>query len=300
MIKKIFFIAFLLSSVFIFSQGNSSDTTLTFSNKQKNQTHWTKEKSSVNQIEKTTDFGEFKVPNNIHIPICQGKEGPKSYKGHEIEHYQGFSLCYREDYEQSEWVAYKLTKDDLVKKVNRSNKFYDDYNISTKSATHGDYRGSGYDRGHLVPAGDMVRSYQTMQECFRMSNICPQHPKFNQGIWVKTEEMVRNWVHWYGYVYVITGPILELPAKKYKYIGYNKVAVPEYFYKILLSPKLKNGKQIGWNSFALIMENRNLSGKLNEYEVSIDEIEKRTNLDFFSLFDDSIENEIESRNSTKK
>ncbi|NLM00159.1 MAG: DNA/RNA non-specific endonuclease [Treponema sp.] len=246
----------------------------------------------------------FKVDEKFYIPICEcninGENAERKLNDHEIEHYTGFSLCYREKYEQAEWVAYKLTRDDLVKKVNRSRKFIQDYNISTDSATTDDYRDSGYDRGHLVPAGDMVRSFVTMKDSFRMSNVSPQHPKLNQGLWVKAEEHVRNWAHWYGTVYVITGPILEKEPDEYERIGYNKVVVPEYFYKIMLAPKLKNGKQIGWNSFAIIMENRNLGGKLKDYEVSIDEIEMRTGLDFFSLLDDKTENEIESYISQKK
>lgn len=240
----------------------------------------------------------FSLPENVHIPICSNNL--LTTGRHEIEHYEGFSLCYREDYEQAEWVAYKLTKEKLKKVANRTDKFLPDTNISTKSATTEDYRGSGYDRGHLAPAGDMVGSYKTMKECFLMSNISPQNPKFNQGMWVKAEELVRNWAHWYNWVYVITGPILEKNHKLYKKIGYNRVVVPEYFYKVMLAPKTKNGVQIGWNTCAIIMENRPLQGKVQDYFTSIDEVERRTGLNFFSLLDDELEDELEGRNSAKK
>ena len=161
------------------------------------------------------------------IPLCKGG------KDHERRNYHGYSICYRESYEQAEWAAECLTREKLQKKVNRSENFRPDDGISTGSADTSDYYGSGYDRGHLVPAGDMGWDPEAMNDTFLMSNMSPQNHKFNSGIWNDLEMQVRNWAKKFGTIYIVTGPVLE-SGKKYKVIGKNKVAVPELYYKVLL------------------------------------------------------------------
>ena len=79
------------------------------------------------------------------------------------------------------------------KKFKRKNDFRIDPVVKTVSATPADYRNSGYDRGHLCPAGDMAFSEIAMSESFYMSNISPQVPSFNRGIWKTLEQKVRDW-----------------------------------------------------------------------------------------------------------
>jgi len=88
--------------------------------------------------------------------------------------------------------------------VKRSNAF-PDYNVPEGSATNVDYQGSGYDRGHLAPAGDMSWSSQTMEESFFYSNMSPQVPGFNRGIWERLEDQVREWAIENQDIYVVTG-----------------------------------------------------------------------------------------------
>ena len=101
---------------------------------------------------------------------------------HQIRSFQYYTLCYRESYEQAEWSAYCLRDWMLQKNVKRTNDFRPDPEILTGSATLADYKRSGYDRGHLTPAGDMVFSKEAMSETFYMSNMCPQAAAFNRGI----------------------------------------------------------------------------------------------------------------------
>jgi endonuclease G len=123
------------------------------------------------------------------------------------------------------------------------------------------------------------------------SNISPQNHGMNCGIWADAENYARNMAKTYGTVYVVTGPVLEKPAMDYKSIGINKVSVPEYFYKIMLSP-IDGGKKA--RVFACIIPNKASDENIRSYSVSIDEIETRTGIDFFPLLDDTIENEIEA------
>ena len=185
----------------------------------------------------------------------------------------GYSLVYDETHEQARWVAYELTREETGNDIERSNHFIEDPQISTRSATNADYAKSGYDRGHLAPASDMGWSNTTMEESFYFSNMSPQNPSFNRGIWKKLETQVRNWAQEHESVYVVTGPVLSegLPT-----IGANEVSVPQYFYKVILDASEPNAHGIGF-----ILPNEPSKMPLSAFAVSIDSVEKVTGINFF-------------------
>ncbi|TDB64462.1 DNA/RNA non-specific endonuclease [Arundinibacter roseus] len=200
----------------------------------------------------------------------------------------GYTLKYVEKYEQAAWVAYVLQDEQIVGGEERENEFMPDPVVKSGTAITTDYTKSGFDRGHLAPAADFKNSYQVMKETFYMSNISPQHPQFNRGIWLELEKMVRIWAVKYKKVYVVTGPVLKngLPT-----IGrINKVAVPEQFYKVILyvNPPYVKG-------IAFLMKNEPSQQELSTFVVSIDQIEKLTGIDFFPRLPDAIESKIEAK-----
>ncbi len=228
--------------------------------------------------------------------IFQGLEIPKcSTKAtdHQIRQFDYYTICYRESYEQCEWSAYKLTKDMLVKNTDRSNDFKPDPAIKTKSADLNDYKGSGFDRGHLTPAADMAFDKKAMSETFYMSNMSPQFPAFNRGIWMHLENQVRKWVKNYGTAYIVSGPVFDKEAGSYETIGANKVSIPQYYYKTILITTFQ-GNTPSVKAIGFIIPNTKCDDTFMNYAVTIDEIERRTGLDFYSLLDDSIEDKIES------
>ena len=183
--------------------------------------------------------------------------------------YSGFSLKYNEVYEQAEWVAYLLTDDEVLGTVDRIDRFRADDSIPTDSASLADYRGSGYDRGHLAPAADMKWSETAMDESFLMSNMSPQAPGFNRGIWKRLEGIVREWAVENEEVYVVTGPVLT--DGPYLALGENQVAVPKQYYKVILDYKEPELKAI---RFILPNEKSNLP--LSVFVVSVDRVEEIT------------------------
>jgi endonuclease G len=213
--------------------------------------------------------------------------------GHEVHSYTGFELCYREEYEEAEWVAYCLTKAELTAVTGRTNDFRADTKITTGSATPQDYTRSGYDRGHLAPAADMEWSERSAHDSFLMSNMTPQAPQFNRGMWKELEEQVRLWAETFGEVYVVTGPVLEKKAADYKHIGADEVTVPDYFYKVLLAQL--NDESHTVIGIGFILPNKECTGTIYDYAVTIDEVERRTNLDFFSPLPDPTENTVEAQ-----
>lgn len=268
---------------------NSLEKSQIQSENQQNQQEKSANQTQTSETSQNSANLESAFVKNIEIPLCPAIVNG-SAEDHEVHSYNGFQLCYRESYEDAEWVAYVLTRDELNAVTERSNKFHADKEISTGSATPSDYTNSGYDRGHLAPAADLVWSEESMNDSFLMSNMTPQAPDFNRGMWKSLEEQVRSWAQEFSEVVVVTGPILEKDASEYKKIGKNQVAVPEYFYKVLLAQD-SSGVKIG---IAFILPNSKCDGSIWDYSVSIDDVEKRTNLDFFSLLDDSLENQIEA------
>lgn len=209
---------------------------------------------------------------------------PSSTTGAIVKH-NSFTLSYSEENEQAEWVAYELRKNDLSKNEYKRPYFIEDKSVKTKSADWRNYKNSGYDRGHLCPAGDRTISFEAYNETFLTSNISPQNKNFNSGIWNRLEQKVRFWAEKYDGVYIVTGGVLKGNMKT---IGDENVSVPNEFYKIVVDVSDGNYKAI-----AFVLPNKPSSESFYEYAVSIDEIEAKTGIDFFPKLPDTIENKME-------
>ncbi|SDB88270.1 DNA/RNA non-specific endonuclease [Williamwhitmania taraxaci] len=213
-------------------------------------------------------------------------ELPQYNNGEESIVKKGFTLVYSETYEQPVWVAYTLNLAKLIRKAKRSDSFQADRDISTGSATNKDYTHSGYDKGHMAPAADMAYSAEAMKESFLFSNISPQKPKFNRGIWKELEEETRSWCREFGEIYITTGPIF---TKVLERIGPNKVAVPSKYFKTVLLYTKNQYWAIGF-----IIPNEGTSKPISSYMVPVDSVEKATGLNLYFNLPDDIEDEVES------
>ena len=201
----------------------------------------------------------------------------------ELVRHAYYSLSYSEQHEHAEWVFYEIKKERILGLASRTNNFRSDKKISTNSANLSDYKGAGYDRGHLAPAGDMSFSTTAMSESFYMSNMSPQHPSFNRGIWKELESLVRSWgIN--SSIYIVTGPILDDCSST---IGINNVCIPEYYYKVIYDP-------LEQKMISFILPNEKGTKHLKEYVCSTDYLETKTNIDFFPILEDKLERYLES------
>lgn len=214
---------------------------------------------------------------------------PSSTTG-QIIHHSYYSLSYHEKYEQAEWVLHHLNQNHLTYDDRERPLFIEDPKVKSKSADWKNYRGSGYDRGHLVPAGDRRFSEYAYNETFYTSNISPQNAEFNAGIWNKLEQKVRYWCKRYGDLYVITGGVLQEDLKT---IGSESVSVPNYFYKIIARKDGKNLKLLGF-----LFPHKPSTASLYSFVVPVDEIERRTGIDFFEKLPNSLEDSLEKTVNT--
>lgn len=198
-----------------------------------------------------------------------------------------YTLSYNEKNEQANWVYYTLT-DDMVSNggEERSNNFRMDQKVLTQSAKSSDYTKSGYDRGHLCPAADMGFNQVSMEESFLMSNISPQVPDFNRGIWKELESQVRDWARKEQKIIVVTGPVF---SDNKGVIGKEGVLIPGYYFKVIYDatdePKL----------IAFVLPNSKSDRPITDFAVTTDEVEKLTGYDFFSQFPDDVELKLESQ-----
>jgi DNA/RNA endonuclease G, NUC1 len=188
-----------------------------------------------------------------------------------------YVLGYNSSKHNPDWVAYLLTKS-MVSQTNatRNNKFKTDP-AAKGCATPKDYAKSGYDKGHICPAGDMAFSQKAQDMSFLMSNMAPQEPAFNRGIWKKLEEQVRDWAGQNDSIIIIAGPIYSGGTKK---IGAKGVVVPDKFYKIVIDISYPTYKAI-----AFIIPNVSDQEDFYSFCVSIDQVESLTGLDFFPQYD---------------
>ena len=239
----------------------------------------TKNKQTTNPKKGTS---AYTFQEGAEIPRLKNKQ-----KEQVIKH-EGYTVSYNSEYRIANWVAYELTATEAKsKKTERSNKFVSDPQVKGATAMNEDYTRSGYDRGHLAPAGDMKWSAKAMRESFYLSNICPQKPKLNRGIWKDLEEQCRLWALDNGSLLIVTGPVITGDMKR---LGKNKVAIPKSFYKVLCYHTEKGYKGIGF-----LFENRDYkNNSLKSMVIPIDSVEKVTGIDFFPSIPDDQEKEMEA------
>lgn len=173
--------------------------------------------------------------------------------------------------------------------IKRKNDFKADP-ATPASATPSDYNNSGYDRGHLTPADDMKYTEITMSESFYMTNMSPQLGiEMNRGPWRLLEEYVRDVAKTENTdIEVYTGPILEKPADSYSHIGKSNVAVPEYFYKVIV---INLGDRIEGIGFIYAQT----GGTSPEAQaVPISTIVQRTGLNFFPSMPEDLKQKLEA------
>ena len=199
---------------------------------------------------------------------------------------KAYIVSYNKDTKIPNWVAWHLTSEHTDGEYGRTNVFYEDENVPEPRATLGDYRKSGWSRGHMCPAGDNKWDEEAMYESFSLINVCPQNASLNSGLWNSIEMDCRRWAREFGDVYIVCGPVLM--RQEHKQIGENKVVVPEAFFKVVLC---LNGKPKG---MGFIVKNTAGNKKKDLYYNTINQVERITGIDFFPALPDEVENSVEA------
>jgi endonuclease G len=200
----------------------------------------------------------------------------------------GYVLEHSSEAKVPYWVCEHSTKQELTGNLPRTNPFKADPQLAGfPRAELSDYRGSGFDRGHMCPNGDFKNDERVRRETFFLSNIVPQVGRgFNQSIWADLEDQVREWTKTRNESWIITGPLFYDPDEdnpatadglvNITVIGDDEVQVPTHLYKIIVAKKGGN-----WESIAFVMENTSHpDNEFSKFIQSIDWIEERSGFDF--------------------
>ena len=176
-------------------------------------------------------------------------------------------------------MYYTLELEGKERVAERTDRFREDKKVSSGSAKPSDYIKSGYDRGHLCPAADMAHSAEAMEETFLMSNISPQLPAAPR----QRLPVPRDWGE-KERIYIVTGPVFKDNKGK---IGRTGVTVPGFFYKVVYAPGARQ-------MIAFVLPNTQEKRQLRDYAVTVDSVERLTNIDFFPQLSDTLENRLEA------
>lgn len=229
--------------------------------------------------------------SKIPVGLSDGIEIPVNGLSHGVYLYHlGYSLSFDTINHCPFWVAWELTSNEVQGKYGRSNDFREDPQLPIRhQVSKSDFSGSGYDRGHMCPAGDQKWSELAMSESFYMSNMCPQAPKLNQVWWEHLEDAERRWAQQEGSVYIVCGPIFNNNKTKWIYGSNAKIGIPDSFFKVFLS--LREGKE---KAIGFIFKNDDSRQPVGGASCSVNKVEEITGYDFFSHLEDELEERLES------
>ncbi|MCM1311046.1 MAG: DNA/RNA non-specific endonuclease [Bacteroides sp.] len=206
----------------------------------------------------------------------------------ELLRYKGFTVSFNPKTHQPNWVGWELLASEVGGEHPRNQNFAPDTDVEG-CADPRDYRHSGFDRGHMAPAGDMKWDADAMRESFLMTNICPQSGDLNRGAWNKLEEKCRQRARRDSAVVIVCGPVFDKSGAS-MLIGSTGVAVPKGFFKVVLSPYSNPPKAIGF-----LMPNGPVKGGMQACAVPVDSVESVTGIDFFAALPDEIETDVEKQ-----
>ncbi len=244
---------------------------------------------SLARGKKTTTNPKAIASSNIHLKYGNPSNANLKDTNNYLLEKPQYALSYNCKTGIPNWVSWQLDSGWLGS-VERSDDFRPDSDLPDNcyAVRPNDYRGSGYDRGHLAPSGDRTISQSDNSATFLMTNMIPQSPANNREVWRELEEYSRELVSQGKELYIVAGG-----EGKEKAIADGKVTVPKYTWKVILV--LDNGNIE--NTIAVRIPNNDAVARTDwrDYIVSVDEIEQKTGLDFFSAVPKSIQNKIEAK-----
>jgi endonuclease G, mitochondrial len=205
-----------------------------------------------------------------------------------------YVLSYNSQTGTANWVSWQLNSSWLGS-IDRQNDFRPDDTLPSEfyRVTPNDYRGSGYDRGHLVPSADRTRNTTDNSATFVMTNMIPQTAANNREVWRKLEEYCRELVQQGKQLYIIAGP-----EGHKKTIAKGKVTVPQYTWKAIVILD-RSGQKVTEKTRTIAVRIPNTEEIADrdwrEYLVSIDVLETATGYDFLSNVPPKVQQSIERR-----
>lgn len=244
---------------------------------------------------------KVKIPRGTHIhgdltllELPRLSEGKQNYfVTHRLASGEAnYSLEYDVSRRHARWVAFTLDATSSAKaNLRRTDAWQWDPIIPSAYSTETWFRGSGYSRGHLVASADRLASREANEQTFYYSNVSPQLQEHNGGIWQRLEQWLQNLgrnARVRDVVYVAKGGTIRDDQVEPKRIK-GEMVIPKYYYMAIVVEKAGR-----YQGLAFWTEHRDYERiPLRELSLSIDELERRTGLDFFPSFPEDLETSFE-------
>lgn len=266
---------------------------------------------TLTQLGKDGNGGDVEQPDDnvpgawMELPAVKSQANSRlitHYTTVKSKKVRNFSLYFDTHEKIAYWVAYPHCSMYLGSQ-GRSDDFRTDPNFSDNEQMNTTV--PGYDRGHQIPSGDRTAAYEMNSQTFYYSNMTPQLGSFNQKIWVDLEDKVRGWTKACDTLYVVTGAVLKTAGgnETVKYasdkVG-NRIAVPNYYFKVLLRLDVSGGNY-NYSAIGFWFEHKANSGKVTRsYAMSVDEIERKTGMDFFVNLPQVTQDRVEAENKPEE
>ena len=208
-----------------------------------------------------------------------------------------YDLSYNDTEGRPNWVSWRLVSENIGV-VDRGNFQADpDLPESFTRVTPTDYRGSGYDRGHVAPSADRTRNEADNTATFLMTNMMPQVPELNRGVWGDLEEYCRELVQQGKELYIVAGPV----GRKGSIGKKEKITVPAKTWKVIAVLDRQGlgmqGITSNTRTIAVMMPNdTSVKGQgWKSFRVSVARVERETGLNFLSNVPPQVQQVIESK-----
>lgn len=247
-----------------------------------------KNKNTKEDLKKNPEGWRLEFPRFI-----QGREATYEITHRTTDYGITFSLEWDGLKRANRWTCYQLYKENMVRNVGRVGKFKEDEMIKDPKhrSTLADYSGSGYARGHLCPSGDRLCSKDQNDQTFFLSNMQPQIPGHNSGTWQQLERKVREeYAPHCDTLYVVKAATIDDNHIEAEHIG-SGLIIPKFFYMALLAYDKANNT---YHALGIWSPHKNKSKP--EY-ITINELERRTGIDFFCNLPDATEEKVEADDS---
>lgn len=255
--------------------------------------------NNANRNSKSTYYDKTKKMYNLEWPHVK-ENSSQSWVIKESDGMVTYQLEWDNSKIANRYTCYQMYDKIAESHVSRNDDFKEDPDLPSATRSKlSDYSGSGFSRGHLCPSADRLYSRNQNSQTFYLSNMQPQYQNHNGGQWATYENLVRDWMDSFDTLYVVKAATIDdVTLNNTVQTGLlsvkcnNRLPVPKYFYMALLGYKKSTGKYKAVGIWTYHY-NSNSDRKTAEH-INIDELEKRTGIDFFCNLPDDVEEEVES------
>ena len=250
-----------------------------------------------------TDYQEawrLEYPQVSYTNLSPTKDGAETKSQIIVKKTDDYGITYSVEWDNAKvanrWTCYQLHEGNTLSQTDRNDDFKADPDVAV-SATLEDYRNSGFSRGHLCPSADRQCSEEQNKQTFFLTNMQPQWQKHNGGLWKNLEDLVRNYATDDGKTNAINDTE-EDGIYDQKCVGgdghSHELIVPKFFYMALLHYNKVTDNYHAIAFWTLHEDANDTNKNYGDYAISIDELEKRTGIDFFCNLPDEVEKQVEA------